>query len=198
MINTIKESIAKYYHLERENKEWLVQGSEGKIRLKVPNHRAWGNSIGFSLDKDLDTDLNAEIESKTRPPLAFFSGNPPENLAKMCDAMIAMTYQQKLYLLAIELKSGDTGDYKKQLANGKHFWQWLMALCKEHGYINSVPIYASVLIMEPRNTQSKGQATRQHNICIEENKVGDWALTVKNQTTINIGDILEILAEKTN
>ena len=103
--------------LIRDQRDWLIPANPN-VRVRSP-HR---HSMGFSLDVP---------ESQQKPP-AFFSGQPPRYLAKICDALIAVAYRNKLYLFAIEAKSRNTDDNRRQLANGRHFWCRLIALCKEH------------------------------------------------------------------
>ena len=65
--------------------------------------------------------------------------------------MIAIEGNDKLYLFSLELKSQNKGYANKQLANGRHFWCWLMALYKEHGLLAKQPVsYISVLVWQPR------------------------------------------------
>ncbi len=123
------------------------------MRLRSPSRR----SFGFSLD-------NSRF-----PALAFFSPQPPEGLAKVCDGMVAVLHERKLYLFAIELKSGDKDDARKQLVNGRLFWQWLMELCKQHGYLYRVTdvCHVSLLMWYPRErSPRKGTTTRSdENVC---------------------------------
>ena len=147
IIEILEQTIEKKLKLKRDNQDWLIPEINTNIQVRSP-HR---HSMGFSLDVP---------DSKQRP-LAFFSSSPPQYLAKMCDALIAVVNQRKLYLFAIEIKSGSKDDYCKQLTNGRHFWHFLMALCKEHGYLplQSEPLYIAVLIWKPREKQVRKGAT---------------------------------------
>ena len=145
IITILEQTIDDELKLKRDNRDWLIPDTN--IQARSP-HR---HSMGFSLD----------IPAPKQKPLAFFSGHPPWYLAKICDALIAVVDQRKLYLFAIEIKSGNKDDYRKQLANGRHFWRWLIALCKEHGYLplKPEPLYIAVLIWKPRKKQVRKGAT---------------------------------------
>ena len=147
IIKILKQTIDRKLKLKRDNRDWLISGTNTNIQLRSP-HR---HSMGFSLD----------VPGSKQKPLAFFSSSPPRFLEKMCDALIAVVDQRKLYLFAIEIKTGNKDDYCKQLANGRHFWRWLIVLCKEHGYLplKPEPLYIAVLIWKPRKKQVRKGAT---------------------------------------
>ena len=144
--------------------------------------------MGFSLD----------VPAPKQKPLAFFSSQPSTHLAKICDALIAVVHQGKLYLFAIEAKSGNKDDYRKQLANGRHFWHWLIALCKEHGYLPSKSelLYMAVLIWKPRKKQvRKGVTTHRGNSGIEMTREQDGfnaRFKVQNLNQFRLYDLITI------
>ena len=144
LTDILNETIALGYHLPRKNRDWLLDKG---IRLRSP-HR---NAIGFSLD-------NAQ-----KPPLAFFSGSPPPDLAKMCDAILALDYREVLYLFIVEQKTADSGDYAKQLANGRLFCEWLISLFRQHDYCSKQQRieFIGLLVWEPRPTPRKGGTSHQ-------------------------------------
>ena len=153
-IRILEQTIGNELKLKRDNQDWLI--SDTNVQADSL-HR---HSMSFSLD----------VPGSRHKPLAFFSSSPPQGLAKMCDALIAVVDQSKLYLFAIEIKSSNKDDYRKQLANGRHFWCWLIALCKEHGYLplKPKPLYIAVLIWKPREKQlRKGATTHTKNHGIE-------------------------------
>ena len=113
MIDIIEKTIALKYRLLRENRDWLLDNG---VKLRAPNR----HSFAFSLD------------NQDEPPFVFFNASPPEHIAKMCDAIVAMNFKNELYLFVIEQKTQYPKDYKKQLTNGWHFCNWLFSLYKEH------------------------------------------------------------------
>ena len=179
MIDTIEGAIDPLYHLDRDGKQWLVQQSPKTVRLRSPNRR----SFGFSLDND------------RCPALAFFSANPPEGLAKVCDGMIAVLYRQKLYLFAVEVKSGHKDDSDKQLVNGGLFWRWLIDLCKRHGYLDdSIGVcYISLLAWSPRDrAPRKGTTTHSGENAWRRSDIGgfDASFEAQNHEDIALIDLI--------
>ncbi len=138
VIDALKKAVDSQYHLPRVKRDWYLPNN---VRIRAPNSTA----IGFSLDNE------------SNPPFAFLGNNPPEHIAKMCDAMVAIIHKQKAYLFIIEQKTSTKGDYKKQIANGKMFCEWLIRLCHYHEIIPDDTInYIALLVWEPRPTPSKG------------------------------------------
>ena len=183
IIKILEQTIDRKLKLKRDNRDWLIPDTN--IQIRSP-HR---HSIGFFLD----------VPDSKQAPLAFFNSSPPQGLAKMCDALIAVVDQSKLYLFAIEIKSGYKVDYRKQLANGRHFWHWLMALCKEHGYLplKPKPLYIAVLIWKPREKQvRKGTTTRNNSnsgVEIGEQKGFNAQLKIQNHSQIYLYKLIENL-----
>ncbi|WP_025771980.1 hypothetical protein [Thioalkalivibrio sp. HK1] len=136
-IEAIEKTIDSRYRLKRKSRDWLLDESDNRIRIRVPDR----NSIAFSLDK------------KNERPFAFFSGNPPEGIAKICDAFLFCIYEGKGYLFIIEVKSAHKERSEKQLINGKFFCDWLLSLCREHGYLNIEFSVVSLLLWEPRDRE---------------------------------------------
>ena len=133
LIELFQRSIGNEFHLDREDRNWLLQDNNCKISLRVSNR----NSLGFSLDH------------KSQPsPFPFFSSKPPSGIAKMCDAIIALSYKDKAYIFVIEQKTNNQDSYKKQLANGKYFCDWLLMLLKEHKHYSDTPIFIGLLCCE--------------------------------------------------
>ncbi len=143
VIDTLKRVIDSQYYLPRQQRDWCLPNN---VRLRAPN----SNTIAFSLD------------NQNNPPFAFMGNSPPEHIAKMCDAMIAFIHKNQVYMFVIEQKTSNKGDYKRQIANGKLFCDWLISLCCYHGYIPNVSIkYVALLVWEPRPTPPKGMTTHK-------------------------------------
>ena len=180
IIKILEQTIDDELKLKRDNRDWLI--SDTNVQVRSP-HRY---SMGFSLDAP---------DSKKKS-LAFFSSSPPRGLAKMCDALIAVVDQSKLYLFAIEIKSGNKDDYRKQLANGRHFWHWLIALCKEHDYLplQLESLYIAVLIWKPRKKQvRKGATTHTKNHGIESATQDGFTarFEIRNRSSFRLYDLIQ-------
>ena len=145
MINIIEKTIHPKYRLPRKKREWLLNNG---VKFRAPNR----HSFAFSLDNQSET------------PFAFFNDSPPEHIAKMCDAIVAMNFKNELYLFIIEQKTKRSKHYEKQLANSRHFCNWLFSLYKEHKYRSLDPVYIGLLIWEPRSkSPRKGTTGHQNN-----------------------------------
>ncbi len=153
IIEVIEKAIGSRYRLERKGREWFLDDTDRRTTIRVPGR----NSIAFSLD----------IENEK--PFAFFSGNPPEGIAKICDAFIFCVYEGKGYLFIIEMKSAHKEDSEKQLINGRLFCDWLLSLCREHGYLKTEFSVASLLLWEPRERRTdRGLSSGRSSPGIEE------------------------------
>ena len=170
LIDAVRKAIHGRYTIKRKGTALLL--AKG---TKV--HTDGDKSFGFSLD------------SAYHPPFPFFRDNPPKHLTKMCDAIIMFERQGTSYCAVIEQKTGDLADYEKQLANGKFFCEWLVALCKEHGYIQQEPVkFYGVLIWEPRLTPLKGSTA--HDIPqATDHRLFDKFFDIQNESDVHIGQL---------
>ena len=144
--------------------------------------------MGFSLD----------VPGSKQKPLTFFSSWPLRYLAKICDAPIVVD-RSKLYPFVIEIKLERKNNYNKQLANGRHFWCWLIALCKEYDYLSlhSEPLYIAVLIWKPREKQvRKGATTHTKNHGIESATQEDFTarFEIQNHSQIYLYNLIRAVA----
>ena len=184
IIAILEQTIDGKLKLKQDNQDWLIPDINTNIKARSPHP----HSVGFSLD----------VPGSKQKPLAFFSSlsSRPQHLAKMCDALIAVVYQSKLYLFAIEIKTGNKHNYRKQLANGRHFWRWLIALCKEHGYLplQSAPLYIAVLIWKPREKQvRKGATAHRGNSGIKVTTQENFAarFEIRNRNLIILHELIQ-------
>lgn len=113
--------------------EWWLPWDDDKTKLKlIP-------PLGSS------SELFCQLDER---PFNFFGGSPPEHVAKMCDAIIALSYKGGLYIFLVEQKTSQEGDYIKQLENGKYFCDWLLVLLRKHGhYKDQDPVFIGLLCM---------------------------------------------------
>ncbi len=184
MIDTIRSAIKEFYHLNRDGRQWFIQEDRKLVTLRSPDK----NCFGFSLDK---TD---------HPGLAFFSPAPPKGVAKVCDGMIAVLHNQKLYLFSVEVKSRHKGDARKQLVNGQLFWRWLIHLCKRHHHLSQSTdvCYISLLIWSPRErSPRKGTTTHLEDSEWKKRTVDKFkaCFEVPNREDIALVDLIEMIAK---
>ena len=176
-VNLFQQCIDEEFHLQREGREWLLEDN-WVLKLKTPRR----DSLGFRLDKDPS-------------PFRFFSGSPPEDVAKMCDAIIVLSHQDRLYIFLVEQKTRWEDDYEKQLKNGKYFCDWLLVLLREYGHYKDqdlYPVFIGLLCMRPL-FPSKEITARETNDRIEkiEDKMVPFELyKAIDRETIYLADLI--------
>ncbi len=183
MINLIRRTIARRYHLKCEQNRWEIREKTRSIRLLASG----GQSFGFSLD-DPDPENS---------PLAFFGGSPPKYITKICDGMVAVLHRGQLYLFSVEVKTADRSGAKKQLLNGRLFWRWLMNLYEAHDHLpESLTVsHISLLAWRPRRkTPRKGGTSHSNNENLEKLPKADdgfdACFEARNLANIPLADII--------
>ncbi len=174
VIDIIEKTISEDCHLPRENRDWLLADD---VKLRAPDR----NSLGFSLDNE------------KKPPFVFFADDPPAHMAKMCDAIIALSFKRRLYLFIIEQKTSSPGEYKKQLANGRCFCDWLFSLYKEHEYCSEDPIYIGLLIWKPRTSPPRGETSHRNRLVSGKHHRFEHFFDEKNNQDINLQKFIKHL-----
>jgi len=183
LVDLMQQTIDEKYVLDRENRNWLLQerlASSQKIKIRANNR----HSFAFSLDDPMPQNR----------PLKFFSSQPPQGIARMCDVIMVCHYTQKCYLFLIEMKSKSKNNYRKQLNNGKLFCDWLLRLYKEHDHTHDSPVFVGLLIWFPRRQPPrKGTIHSAENsrICETSEGVFDRCFNVKNRDTIPIIELCQ-------
>lgn len=171
VIENVKKTIHGRYRIKKKGGS-LILDKDIKVRSKS------SELFGFSLD------------STEHPPFSFLRSSPPRHIAKMCDAIVLLEHEARLYLTIIEQKTGDEADYERQLANGKFFCEWLMALFREHGYLgNSTISYYGVLIWEPRTVPLKGTTVHQTPVP-SAHRLFDKLFNIQNESEIDVESLV--------
>ena len=113
----------------------------------------------------------------------------------MCDAIIAQSYEENLYLFVIEQKTENPDYYRKQLTNGKLFFDWLCALYRKHGYMDKTPTFIALLIWEPRLSENKGTTAHDSDDGVDELDMSDshfhHGFQAKNQRNISLKMLID-------
>lgn len=171
--------IDKNYPLRRTNKDWLLANGI-EIKLRSPGNQ----SFGFSLD------------NTNKQPFCFMESKPPKGIAKMCDAIVVLSYKKKDYIFIIEKKTNNKDDYKLQLINGKHFCDWMISLLKEHEHYNQNPTYIGLLSWEPRGIPNREGTT--HHDAKKSSKISPQLKPhfnkfeeIRNQTRVFLSNYLQ-------
>lgn len=186
LFDLFNRTIEKKFHLKRDERQWILdeKAEDGTQLLIIAPNRY---SLGFTLDE-----ANSP-SAQNLDPMPFISGNPPEHIKKMCDAIVVIAYRGMGYLFCIEQKSGHKGDYKKQLVNGAIFCHWLMELFKTHGYFNQKPIYVGLLVFAPRaKAVRKGLTShRDKPEAFDPISPFDKCYRVVNKNEIRLGELCQ-------
>ena len=160
-------------------------------RYRLPTTQGGFNlADNIKVYPDDQSSCGFRLDNQCSPPLAFFSSNPPRNLAKMCDAIILYEDGNGTYCILIEQKTSNQSQFKKQLANGKLFCEWLIALCKEHNYTPREPVqYFGVLVWKPPPIPPKGTTTHQPPQA-KKDKVFDKFFDVRNDSYVDVAELI--------
>ena len=173
MISTIQKAIGGGYKFQKRRKGYYQLQKE--IRFYIRDLA----SVGFSLDNE------------EQPPFQFLSSSPPKHLAKMCDGIIFSDKDGDLYVAIIEQKTGDSAEYEKQLTNGKLFCEWLISLCRQHGYFTQKSVsYFGLLLWEPRNSPPKGTTTH-HKLQANVHPLFSKFFDLQNERRIEMQHLIE-------
>ncbi len=170
-----QQTIHKTLQLNKKGRDWSLN-EKPQITMKAPSQ----HSLGFSLD------------CNPGPFASLFNARPPLGIAKMCDAIIVLSYKNKDYIFVIEQKTKCRNDYKKQLANGKYFCDWLLTLLKEYGHYDGEVIFIFLLCWQPReNFPPKGTSHHRKRAASKNLVLGHLFFEVKNETDINLSSFIK-------
>ncbi len=171
-----QQTIHKTLQLNKKGRDWSLN-EEPQITMKAPSQ----HSLGFSLD------------CNPGPFASLFNAIPPLGIAKMCDAIIVLSYKNKDYIFVIEQKTRYKDGYKKQLANGKYFCDWLLALLKEHNHYNGKVVFIGLLCWLPREKSLRKGETRHGNYVEKQNNETqcDLLFEIRNEAHIYLQKIIK-------
>ncbi len=178
IVKLFAKTINKKWHLKRNNKEWQLSENDITIKFKVSN----SNSLGFSLDT-----------KPVKNVFGFFSDNPPQGVAKMCDGIIALEYKKQTYVFLIEQKSKYTDGYRKQIINGWYFCQWLFGLLKEYDYYSSEVKYIGLLCCVRSNTHKETSTHEEPQLNTDKHDIN---FSETNDKSIYLYNYLVALSKK--
>ena len=130
-------------------------------------------------------------DAKVPEPFRFFSPNPPQGLKRMCDAIVLYWKGDTLYCALIELKTGNPKGSLEQLANGKMFCDWLIALLRYHEYIPTARVtYYGVLMWHPPGIPEKGTTTPEP-LAGEKHKLFRKFFDIRDRLEISVDDLID-------
>ncbi len=171
-----QQTINKNWHLKKKDRIWSLKGVP-RITMQAPSR----HSLGFSLDSD------------SSPLSNIFEASPPLDIAKICDAIIVLSYKNKDYIFVIEQKTKNKEKYKKQLSNGKYFCDWLLALLKEHGYYDRKVTFIGLLCWSPREKFLRKGETRHESYVEKHNNVTqcNFLFEIRNEAHVYLKKLIK-------
>lgn len=169
LIDIIKYTIAEELHiLVQSDLSILIQEKQAQakcryIKIKLKKSIPY---FGFSIDKDK--------ESKNDPIYPFF--NPQcEGICSKNDAILFLATSNKVYVLLIEMKSQNTGNYLKQLKAAKIFVEFVLQRIQLVNTVNPEVEFRGLLFSCRRipneGTTKKQKISFEHrgNLLVSEN-----------------------------
>lgn len=145
-MEVFKQLIKEEWALERSGSAWIVR-EENKTenpQLRIAGARAFG----FSLDRSGGMD--------PWPFLGALAG-----VRRVCDAILVAQIEDTIYVIAIEMKSGNIGQAKRQVVSAWHFMEWLRALLRENEHWAGDWKFCGLISSVPRRRERKGTTRRR-------------------------------------
>lgn len=179
LIQAFEQTIEKDYLLKKTGNmfEILESAKNSTNRaLKIGGCKG----VGFSLDSD------------GRHPWKFIVNGPLEGIVSVCDGIIILNYNNKNYIIVLDLKSKKAGSKAfKQIKSGVLLCEWLCKLMILNSHVTESFEFIGV-ICKSRGSVRK-QTTRK-GINADIDKSEDFPIiTISNPGTINIKEIIELL-----
>lgn len=140
-----------------EQTELLESNNSGKIIQRVPI-----NSGGIDSYKILRIDPNQ------KDPFPYFKSGAPYHLKRIVDYILLVWYNNKIYTILIELKTG-SGTAIQQLDNSKLFWQYVINVANSKGVSTSnmdMIIKVKLYHSQKENTKLKKPEYNMETECI--------------------------------
>lgn len=129
-----EQTLNRPLSLKREGKNYSLTENNINYVFRSPSNK----SFAFRIEK-----------------IKIFSDNPPQDVAKMCDAVFITKYEDKNYIIAVEVKTKHKGDYKKQIRNAQYFCHWIIQLLKESNHYNKEHQFIGLLVWQVNPSQPR-------------------------------------------
>jgi hypothetical protein len=161
------------WKLSRTGAFWLIQevNKTANPLLKISG----ASSIGFTLDKS------------GAKPWPFLK--PLEGMLKVCDAIIITQIKDRNYVLAIEMKSGNTTKAGKQIHSAWIFTEWLRGLLKLHSHWGGDWYFCGIVSSTPRKQARKGTSRHEPALQVFRDPKKYPLVHLRNQQKLNLIDL---------
>lgn len=171
LVDVFERLIEDDWKLEHKDADWLIREEN---KTANPEMRITGvKAVGFSLDQ------------RGKNPWPFLA-----NLAgvkKVCDAILVARIEDIHYVIAVEMKSGNTNKAPKQIASAHHFVEWLRGLLRLHDHWKDGWTFCGLISASPRKTERKGTSRRKLDMSVSRSR-GYAIATIRNQRRLNLID----------
>lgn len=182
LVSVFESLIEDDWHLERQGSNWIVREHNLSSTNSVL-HVFGAQAIGFSLDQ------------QGRAPWPFMKGL--KGMHRVCDAIIVAHLDGNEYVIAIEMKSSNTGGANKQIRSARVFVQWLLDLLKLNDHWKDTWRFCGVISSTPRRQIRKG-TTRRAKEPLEVVSGSEYPVVhLKNRTRLNLHDLHNRLVAQT-
>lgn len=170
--------------LERYGNEWQLRESGTGATHTLLCLRG-GQSLAFTLDK---SGKNLLPFIKCNTSLA--------GMRSVCDAIAAVQSEDKPVIVAIEMKSGKSGeaDAKKQLCRAKLFVDWLMKSLEANGHWTGLYEFCGVISLKPRRQERKGTTGRTNLPAPVRHSAGFKMFLLENHPKLDLVSLVNAIS----
>lgn len=173
LVAVFEQLIDEAWKLECKDACWLIRE---KNKTKNPELKISGvSALGFSLDRGEGSD-----------PWPFLAALP--GMRKVCDAILIAQIENVSYVIAVEMKSVNTGKATKQIASMWHFTEWLRELLKLNEHWNFDWEFCGLISSTPRRQEKKGTSRRRLNMTVSRSHKGYRIAHLNNERRLNLWD----------
>lgn len=177
LVDIFNSLIQDDWKLPREGAFWMVREANQTSNplLKISG----ASSTCFSLDKS---------GAKPWPFLKALEG-----VLKVCDGIVVTQINERAYVVAIEMKSGNTSKAGKQIHSAWLFTEWLRGLLKLHGHWESDWSFCGIVSSTPRRQERKGGTRHEPPLQVYRDPKKYPLVHLRNQQKLNLIDLDNVL-----
>ncbi|EKA7356579.1 hypothetical protein OL322_004120 [Vibrio vulnificus] len=179
LVQTIQSIIDPDYALPKIGSMFeIIETSKGAKNKKV----LFGGAQGFGFTLDQPTGGHS---------WKFISKSPLSGVVSVCDGILVFSYDNKNYIVVMDLKSNGTGSAFKQIKSGILLCDWLYSLLKLNNHTHDTFEYIG-LICKSRGAVSK--KTTKKGLKAEKNVIdGVTYLTIANPGRLQISELVALI-----
>ena len=159
LVDVFENLIQEDWRLLREDAAWLVQEKNNE---KDPSKNqilalTGTKMLGFSLDHN---DIR-------KNPWPYFK--PLKGIMRVNDAIIITRIQETHYVIAVELKSNNSGQANKQIKSAWYLMEYIRAILELNEHWKEGWVFCGLISSICRRQERKGTSRRQFEMDIHNN-----------------------------